>query len=194
MNVYLEVCTAPGIAPERVAVKPGRGGETGHAAVAGDVKALADFVQRFVLQEGWDFRLEQVLTEAMDRADIHLCHAVYFVANGFRGASNDPFLQFGRGFVGKSEGDDVGRSQRVFTPRQQVGDALGQHFGLAGAGTSDDLQIAAGVGDGPLLCSGELHGARPFLVRGSGGNLAVGAGYGKSGVATDYGGKVIDDN
>ena len=41
------------------------------------------------------------------------------MANGFRGASNDPFLQFGRGFVGKSEGDDVGRSQRVFTPRRK---------------------------------------------------------------------------
>ena len=64
--------------------------------------------------------------------------------------TTDAFPHLGGGLVGEGDGEDL---PRMHTPvREQIGDAPGQHRGLAGSGARDDQQRAAGVFHrGPLL-------------------------------------------
>lgn len=48
-------------------------------------------------------------------------------------------LKFIGGLVGGGKGNDVRRGQRVILSGEQMGDALGQHLGLAGTGGGNDL-------------------------------------------------------
>ena len=58
----------------------------------------------------------------------------------------DPRLHLGRGLVGEGDGDEAEGRDAPFL--DQVGDAVGQHPGLARTGPSDDEQWAITVDDG----------------------------------------------
>ena len=61
----------------------------------------------------------------------------------------DPAAHFLGGFVGKSHGQNVER--RGFVGGDQIGDAMGQRFGLARAGAGLNQQRSFGGFDGPSL-------------------------------------------
>ena len=96
----------------------------------------------------------------------------------------DTFTHFGGGLVGEGDGENLAGGRAVGC--EQVGDAVGQHAGLARASTRDDEQGRAGVQYGFFLAfvepcgeGGGVHGAQAVgaFVVGVGGDevLAVSA-------------------
>ncbi len=69
----------------------------------------------------------------------------------------DALAHLGGGLVGERDGEDVRRPHALV---DQVGDAVGEHAGLARAGTGDDEQRPVGVHDGV-----ELIGVEPARER-----------------------------
>ena len=81
----------------------------------------------------------------------------------------DPLLHLAGRLVGEGDGEDLPRLRAA--GRQQVGDPVGQHTGLARAGASDDQQRTALVPDGCALLVVE-----PFEQRAGVGRPARGVG------------------
>ncbi len=71
----------------------------------------------------------------------------------------DALLHLARGLVGEGDREDLPRVDPALG--QQVGDAVGEHPGLAGTGPGDDEQRRTGVHDG-----GALLGVQPVEQRG----------------------------
>ena len=69
----------------------------------------------------------------------------------------DALAHLGRGLVGERDGEDL---RRVDALVDEVGDAVREHAGLAGAGTGDDEQRARFVDDGVELIGVEALGER----------------------------------
>lgn len=67
----------------------------------------------------------------------------------------DALLHLARGLVGEGDGED--RARVDVAGAEQVGDAVGEHAGLAGAGAGDDEQRPAVVLDGGALLLVEPH-------------------------------------
>ena len=68
----------------------------------------------------------------------------------------DTFTHFGGSLVGEGDGEDLAGGRAVGC--KQVGDAVGEHAGLAGAGARDDEQGRAGVQHGFFLAFVEPGG------------------------------------
>ncbi len=83
----------------------------------------------------------------------------------------DALLHLARGLVGERDREDL---TWVDAPLgQQMGDAVGEHAGLAGAGAGDDEQGGAGVHDGRALVLVQPVEQRGRVEGGAGGAVAV---------------------
>ena len=84
-----------------------------------------------------------------------------------------PVLHLVGGLVGEGDGEDLERADALVA--DQVGDAVGEHPGLARPGAGHDEQRALGVGDGL-----GLDGVQPGERTGRGGTVGSLGGVGRS--------------
>jgi hypothetical protein len=112
-------------------------------------------IQNVILEKLWDLCAKQVQTEPVNGADIHFCHTDK-VRQPLTAPIDHALLKLGRRLFG----DDIARPHTHATVgggREQFCYVLRYDLGLAGYGTSDELQISLRVIDRNSLLGGKLH-------------------------------------
>src|SRR3990170_9158988 len=93
----------------------------------------------------------------MDCPDEHLCEASH-IAECLTAACNDPLLQLCGRLASECEGDDIAWGEPTSSAwREQVHDPARDHFGLPGAGASDQLKVDSIVLDCAALRRSQIH-------------------------------------